>query len=89
MPCQALFCVYYRGVHLCEISIKPRLFMHVLLILKGVHEIAALSWFFCGMTKEQKPETNSNLSSPDYVRKHRAKKSLGHNFHPYLSEKAL
>ena len=42
----------YRGVQMCKIYIKPRLFMHVLLILEGVHEIAALSWFFCVMTKE-------------------------------------
>ena len=69
---------------MCKIYIKPRLFMHVLLILKGVHEIAALSWFFCGMTKEQKPETNSNLSSPDYVKEHRAKKSIRSQLSPIL-----
>ena len=40
-----------------EIYIQPRLFMHVLLILKGVHEIAALSWFFCVMAKEQEIES--------------------------------
>ena len=49
-PC---FASLYRGVHMCKIYIKPRLFMHVLIDFKGVHEIAARSWFFCGMTKEQ------------------------------------
>jgi hypothetical protein len=52
-PNKPCFASLYRGVQMCEISIKPRLFMHVLIDFKGVHEIAALSWFFCVMTKEQ------------------------------------
>jgi hypothetical protein len=36
-----------------EIPIQPRLFMRLLLIFKGAHEIALLSWFFCVMAKEQ------------------------------------
>ena len=57
VPFQALFCEHYRGVHLCEIYIKPRLFMRVLLIFKGAHEIVSLSWFFCVMAKEQEIES--------------------------------
>jgi hypothetical protein len=38
---------------MCEIYIKPRPFMRSLLMFKGAHEIASLSWFFCVMTKEQ------------------------------------
>jgi hypothetical protein len=49
-PC---FASLYRGLQMCEIYIKPRPFMRSLLIFKGAHEIASLSWFFCVMTKEQ------------------------------------
>ena len=43
----------YQVVYLCEISIKPILFIRPLLIFKGTHETTSLSWFFCVMTKEQ------------------------------------
>jgi len=58
---QALFCEPYRGVHLCEISIKPSSFMRVLLILRGAHEIAPLSWSFVSRQKDKKKIIKAQL----------------------------
>jgi len=66
-PC---FASLYRGVQMCEIYIKPRLFMRSLLMFKGAHEIASLSWFFCVMTKEQNQYQYRNISSNGNIAQH-------------------
>jgi len=57
---QALFCEPYQVLHLCEIYIKPRLFIRPLHIFKRAHETTSLSWFFCVMTKEQEKKRIQN-----------------------------
>ena len=67
---QALFCEPYQVVHLCEISIKPRLFIRPLLIFKGAHETTSLSWFFCVMTKEQKRNKEKRNLTYEFFSQH-------------------
>jgi len=45
------------GLELQCIFRKPRIFMHVLIILKCVYEIAALSCYFLFMQKVEKAKT--------------------------------
>jgi hypothetical protein len=44
--------------------------MRSLLMFKGAHEIASLSWFFCVMTKEQNQYQYRNISSNGNIAQH-------------------
>ena len=44
--------------------------MRVLIVFKGAHEIASLSWFFCVMTKEQNQYQLRNLTSFGNIPQH-------------------
>ena len=66
-PC---FASLYRGIQMCKIYIKPRLFIRPLLIFIGAHETTSLSWFFCVMTKEQNQNQYRNFSSIGNIAQH-------------------